>query len=188
MVLDLDSWFFTRWPSPGTHHNYLGVTKSLLSKLMLQGMCCFSLMHTSTCTPLAIHCTSQTFNPDVVIANCIIHIFLPNNLLNNNNFILKCHQTSKMPLSKFRAYKLLSGDTILWSLNSYPNIYQVFLQAFMNMTNKSSFNWHFWLDKKFCVPGAKTLGPRLLYAVLINTKNAFNNNSMNRTNNKQADS
>ena len=40
-------------------------------------------------------------------------------LLNNN--ILKCHQTSKMPLRRFRAYNFLSGDTILWSLNSYPS-------------------------------------------------------------------
>ena len=33
MVLDSDSWFFTRWSSPRTHHNYLGIRKSLLSKL-----------------------------------------------------------------------------------------------------------------------------------------------------------
>ena len=139
-------------------------------------MCCFFLMHTSTCTLWVIHCTSQT------LTLMSWSYLLPTYLTIIFSSVTKLQRCLCIDLGPTI---FLSGDTILWSLNSYPSsgLFLACYKLFVNMNNKSSFNWHFWLHKKFCVPGAKTLGP-LLYAVLINTKNALNNNPVNRTHNK----
>ena len=76
--------------------------------------------------------------------------------------VLNCHQTSKMPSRTFwRQPKSLhcfvrQQNPLFLGLLWHAAILHWGRCYFVNMTNYSSFNWHFWLYRKVCLSQMRT--------------------------------